>query len=147
MVAERLADRLSGKDAPQQYVIKGLRKDGGVIWCEIMVGLIKYMGRDAVMGNMVLVFGTWLSASSVEVGATFMARLAGSSHTFTVTRVGDEEVEAYKVPRGAAKALAADIAAGNYDAELDEFAAAEAAGKDRATIRNAIAARKAVLDG
>jgi hypothetical protein len=102
---------------------------------------------DAVMGNMVLVFGTWLSASSVEVGATFMARLAGSSHTFTVTRVGDEEVEAYKVPRGAAKALAADIAAGNYDAELDEFAAAEAAGKDRATIRNAIAARKAVLDG
>lgn len=107
---------------------------------------------EAVMGDIVLVFGTWLSASSVEVGGTFVARLGGSCHTFTVTRVGgkdggDEQVEAYKVPRGAAKALAANIAAGNYDAELDEFAAAEAAGKDRATIRTAIEARKAVLAG
>ncbi|MFH1951148.1 MAG: PAS domain S-box protein [Pseudomonadota bacterium] len=52
-VKQRASKRLKGKAVPQRYEIKRLRKDGKTIWCEIMVTLIQYSGRPAIMGNII----------------------------------------------------------------------------------------------
>jgi PAS domain S-box-containing protein len=50
LVAERVKDRLEGKDIPQVYEAKLLRKDGTVIDAEISASLIQYHGRVADVG-------------------------------------------------------------------------------------------------
>jgi len=45
--------RLQGKDVPQEYEIRGLRKDGETIWVTRRNTLISYEGKKAVLGNVV----------------------------------------------------------------------------------------------
>jgi len=45
--------RLKGEAVPQQYEVRGLRKDGMTIWCEVMATSIQYRGRPAIMGNII----------------------------------------------------------------------------------------------
>jgi PAS domain S-box-containing protein len=51
LVEQRASQRLKGEAVPQCYEAQKLRKDGEVIWCEIMVTRIQYRGRPAIMGN------------------------------------------------------------------------------------------------
>lgn len=45
------ARRLLGKPVPRQYEVRRITKDGRTIWCEMMVTVIQYKGRPAIMGN------------------------------------------------------------------------------------------------
>jgi diguanylate cyclase (GGDEF)-like protein/PAS domain S-box-containing protein len=44
----RYQDRLEGKDAPDHYEVRAVRKDGAVRWVEIYSSLIEYKGKPAV---------------------------------------------------------------------------------------------------
>ena len=48
LVIGRAADRLAGKDVPQQYEYRLVRKDGKIIWVEIFAHRIEYEGEPAV---------------------------------------------------------------------------------------------------
>ena len=45
--------RLEGKPVPHQYEVRRITKDGKTIWCEMMVTLIQYKGKAAIMGNVI----------------------------------------------------------------------------------------------
>ena len=45
--------RLQGKDVPEEYEIRGLRKDGEEIWVVRRNTLISYEGKPAILGNVV----------------------------------------------------------------------------------------------
>lgn len=45
--------RLNGKTVPQRYEARRLRKDGEIIWCEMMANKIQYQGTPAIMGNVI----------------------------------------------------------------------------------------------
>jgi len=51
IAAQNLSARLAGKDVTQCYEMRRLKKDGQVIWCEMMASHIEYMGKPAIMGN------------------------------------------------------------------------------------------------
>jgi PAS domain S-box-containing protein len=48
-----ISNRLKGKSVPERYEVRRLRKDGKIIWCEMMATRIEYAGKPAVMGNTV----------------------------------------------------------------------------------------------
>lgn len=48
MVWERYASRMSGKDGPQHYEVRGIRNDGTTWWAEICTNLVTYEGRPAI---------------------------------------------------------------------------------------------------
>ncbi len=50
-VTERVSKRLKGEPAPSHYEVKRLRKDGTIIWCEMIATAIQYRGTPAAMGN------------------------------------------------------------------------------------------------
>lgn len=52
-IAQFVSERLEGNEVPQQYEMRRLKKDGQTIWCEIMVSRIEYMGKPAIMGNII----------------------------------------------------------------------------------------------
>jgi PAS domain S-box-containing protein len=45
--------RLRGEEVPQQYEVRRIRRDGTIIWCEMMATVIEYEGKPAIMGNMI----------------------------------------------------------------------------------------------
>ncbi len=49
IVARRLKDR----EAPREYEIRRLTKEGRIVWCRMLAGKIRYKGRPAIMGNIV----------------------------------------------------------------------------------------------
>lgn len=53
MVWGRMADRLAGKDVPSRYEIKAIRKDGSILWIEMIVGRIEYKGKPALQGAVI----------------------------------------------------------------------------------------------
>ncbi|TET38642.1 MAG: PAS domain S-box protein, partial [Planctomycetota bacterium] len=52
-VAEIVSKRLAGKDVARRYETRRLKKDGQAIWCEVMACCAEYMGKPAIMGNIV----------------------------------------------------------------------------------------------
>ncbi|GAI75198.1 unnamed protein product, partial [marine sediment metagenome] len=52
-VAEIVSRRLEEKEVAQCYEMRRLKKDGETIWCEMMARRIEYMGKPAIMGNIV----------------------------------------------------------------------------------------------
>jgi len=48
-----MSKRLKGEPASRQYEMRRLRKDGKVIWCEIIANKIQYKGKPAIMGNII----------------------------------------------------------------------------------------------
>ncbi len=48
MVRQRSEDRLAGKAVPDHYEIRGIKKDGSVIWVEIFPALIQYRNEPAL---------------------------------------------------------------------------------------------------
>jgi PAS domain S-box-containing protein len=50
---EMASRRLRGEDVPQQYEVRRLKRDGTIIWCEMMATVIEYEGKPAIMGNMI----------------------------------------------------------------------------------------------
>ena len=52
-VARIVSRRINGQEAPQSYEMRRLRKDGQVIWCEMMASHIEYGGKPAIMGNII----------------------------------------------------------------------------------------------
>ncbi len=48
LVIGRAEDRLIGKDVPQQYEYRMLKKDGTILWVEIFAHRIEYQGEPAV---------------------------------------------------------------------------------------------------
>ena len=53
MVKSIVSKRLKGEEAPQEYELRRLTKDGRVLWCKMMAVRVQYKGRPAVMGNIV----------------------------------------------------------------------------------------------
>lgn len=45
--------RLEGETVSQQYEVRRIKKDGTIIWCEMMATRIEYEGRPAIMGNII----------------------------------------------------------------------------------------------
>jgi PAS domain S-box-containing protein len=52
-VAQMRSEGLKGKKVAQRYEVRRLKKNGQSMWCEIMTSRIGYMGRDAIMGNII----------------------------------------------------------------------------------------------
>ncbi len=50
LVWGRMKMRLQGEDVPSQYEYRGVKKDGSVIWLQMVVSLIEYQGKPAVQG-------------------------------------------------------------------------------------------------
>jgi len=48
MVRERYEKRMAGEEAPSNYELRLLQKDGGVIWVEVAVHMTPFEGRPAV---------------------------------------------------------------------------------------------------
>ncbi|MBW1690358.1 MAG: PAS domain S-box protein [Deltaproteobacteria bacterium] len=53
IIKQKREKRLKGQAVPSRYEVKRLRKDGHTIWCEMMVTVIPYRGRPAIMGNLI----------------------------------------------------------------------------------------------
>jgi PAS domain S-box-containing protein len=53
VIAERVSKRLKGEFVPYHYEVQRLKKDGGIIWCEMIAAAIEYRGKSAIMGNIV----------------------------------------------------------------------------------------------
>jgi PAS domain S-box-containing protein len=53
MVWGRMADRLAGKDVPSRYVFRTIRKDGTLLWMEMVAGRIEFQGKPAVQGAII----------------------------------------------------------------------------------------------
>jgi PAS domain S-box-containing protein len=53
VVARIRSKRPKGKKVAQRYEVRRLKKDGQTIWCEIMISHIEYMGKPAIMGNII----------------------------------------------------------------------------------------------
>jgi PAS domain S-box-containing protein len=53
VIAERVSKRLKGEFVPYHYEVQRLKKDGGIIWCEMIAAAIEYRGTSAIMGNIV----------------------------------------------------------------------------------------------
>jgi PAS domain S-box-containing protein len=47
MIAQRMQDRLAGKDVPSRYEVRFLRRNGEVRWGDMFVSLVPYRGRPA----------------------------------------------------------------------------------------------------
>jgi PAS domain S-box-containing protein len=45
---ERFKERLEGKPVPSKYMVRGIRKDGAIVWVELSSALIEYAGQPAV---------------------------------------------------------------------------------------------------
>jgi PAS domain S-box-containing protein len=50
-ILEIQSTRLRGEDAPDEYEVRGLTRDGGIIWVNRRVSLVQYKGRPAILGN------------------------------------------------------------------------------------------------
>ncbi|MHC4158468.1 MAG: PAS domain S-box protein, partial [Planctomycetota bacterium] len=53
LVAQNISKRLEGKEVPQRYEMRRLKKNGDTIWCVMMARCIEYMGRPTIMGNII----------------------------------------------------------------------------------------------
>lgn len=53
LVWGRMKDRLEGKKVPSHYEFRAIRKDGAVIWAEMISNRIEYQGNPAVQGAVV----------------------------------------------------------------------------------------------
>ncbi|MGD1996136.1 MAG: GAF domain-containing protein [Anaerolineae bacterium] len=53
LIWERLQDRLQGKEVPQRYEYRIVRKDGTVRWLEMFASRIEYHRRPAIQGTIV----------------------------------------------------------------------------------------------
>jgi PAS domain S-box-containing protein len=53
IVAQKIAKRLKGKEVQRRYETRRLKKDGQTVWCEMMASRIEYMGKPAIMGNII----------------------------------------------------------------------------------------------
>jgi len=52
-VALRVSKRLRGETHPRRYEIRRLKKDGNIVWGEMMATNIQYRGKPAIMGNLI----------------------------------------------------------------------------------------------
>ncbi len=50
-VGRKIAERLAGKES-ERYTIRGLKKDGDLVHCEIMGRSMEYQGRPAILGSL-----------------------------------------------------------------------------------------------
>ncbi len=50
LVWGRMKDRLEGKRVPPRYECRAVKKDGSVVWVEIISSLIDYRGKPAIQG-------------------------------------------------------------------------------------------------
>jgi len=53
LVWGRMKDRLEGKRVPPRYECRAVKKDGSIIWAEIISSLIEYRGKPAVQGAVI----------------------------------------------------------------------------------------------
>jgi len=53
MVWGRMASRLAGKDVPPRYEYRGIKKDGSIVWLEMVASRIEYRGNLAVYGAVI----------------------------------------------------------------------------------------------
>jgi two-component system, cell cycle sensor histidine kinase and response regulator CckA len=65
--AEIVSKRLEGAFAPFQYEVQRLRKDGKIIWCEMMANCIEYGGSPAIMGNIIEITDRRQAEKSLQV--------------------------------------------------------------------------------
>jgi PAS domain S-box-containing protein len=53
IMREIASKRLNGTTVPQRYEARRLKKNGEIIWCEMMATKIQYQGTPAIMGNVI----------------------------------------------------------------------------------------------
>jgi two-component sensor histidine kinase len=53
LVWGRMKDRLDGKRVPSRYECRAIKKDGSVIWLEIISSVIEYQGKPTVQGAVI----------------------------------------------------------------------------------------------
>ncbi|AEB08742.1 PAS domain-containing sensor histidine kinase [Desulfobacca acetoxidans] len=52
LIRQQIANRLKGQP-PEAYVIKGLHKNGSLVYCELLGQLVEHQGRPAILGSLV----------------------------------------------------------------------------------------------
>ena len=52
LVEEHIRRRLAGQEETAHYILRGLHKDGTVIWCEVLGRRITHQGRPMVLGTL-----------------------------------------------------------------------------------------------
>ena len=58
LVQENLRQRLAGEVDSLHYTFKGRRRDGAIIYCEVLGNRVEYRGSPAVVGTLVDIGGT-----------------------------------------------------------------------------------------
>ncbi|RMF93386.1 MAG: PAS domain-containing sensor histidine kinase, partial [Nitrospinota bacterium] len=53
LVMERVRKRLSGEVEAERYTLRGVRKDGSTIYCEVFGRRITYQGQPAILGTLI----------------------------------------------------------------------------------------------
>ena len=56
-IREIRSTRLKGEDAPDEYEVRGLTRDGRSIWVNRRVSLVQYKGRPTILGNVADITG------------------------------------------------------------------------------------------
>ncbi len=69
-VTKRTKKRLAGEDAPSQYEIRRLKKNGETVWCRIMSIRVEFDQRPATMGNIIDI--TELKTAEVKLKKTLI---------------------------------------------------------------------------
>jgi PAS domain S-box-containing protein len=48
LIAQRMQDRMAGKEVPSRYEVRFIRKDGTLLWGDLSVSIVSYQGRKAL---------------------------------------------------------------------------------------------------
>jgi len=72
-IAKIISERLKGENPRQLHEIRRIKNDGRTIWCQMMLSRIEYLGKPALMGNVIDITPRKLAETEIVSLAKFPA--------------------------------------------------------------------------
>jgi PAS domain S-box-containing protein len=97
MIMKRLSERLKGREVPSRYEVRGIRKDGSVLWLDVSATRITYQGMQAAQATFIDITDRKLAEQALQ-----------KAHGELETRVKERTAElsrAFKQLRGKSQNL------------------------------------------